>query len=475
MLPGLPLPAVIVDLETTGGRAPVDRVTEVGIVEIDADGVREWSTLVNPGCRIPPQIERLTGISNAMVADASAFADIAGELHARLQGRLFIAHNVRFDHGFLRNEFQRAGLRFRPSLLCTVKLSRALYPQAERHGLDALIARHGLAMQHRHRALDDARAVWGFLQAALADHGEARLAAAVAAQSGRPALPAWLDPALVDDLPEGPGVYLFHGENDALLYVGKSNNLRKRVLAHFAGDHASSREMRLCQQVRRVGWEETAGELGALLREAQLVKERQPLLNRRLRRQAQLCSLQLVEDAQGLLRPQPARAQDLAGRPRLYGLYASPAAAKKALRELADAHRLCLHALGLERAAGRACSARQLKKCAGLCEGAETPLQHNLRLLQALGAQALKAWPFPGPVGFVEENVEAGLQAVHVVDNWCWLGTAQDDDGIADILARPPQHALDRDTYRLLVAALRRRARMVPLRAPPGEDGPSPV
>lgn len=467
MIRSLPLPAVIVDLETTGGRATFDRITEVGLVEIDEAGVREWSTLVNPGVRIPPMIERLTGITNAMVAEAPTFGDIAAELHARLQGRLFIAHNVRFDHGFLRNEFQRAGLRFNPQLLCTVRLSRALYPHEERHGLDALIARHRLAMDERHRALADARAVWLFLQAAERELGADTIAGAIARQGKRATLPPALDPAVIDDLPETPGVYLFYGDDDALLYVGKSKNIRTRVLSHFASDHTSSREMRLCQQVRRIDWEETAGELGALLREARLVKERQPLMNRRLRRQSQLCSLLLEEDRDGLLRPRVVFARDLKGRaPRLYGLFPSPTAAKTALRDLAAAHRLCLVATGLEKPAGRGCSARQVKRCDGWCVGAETVPQHNLRLLQALEALALRTWPFEGPVGFVEENREAGLRELHVVNHWCWLGTARDDSDVPEILASPAEPVFDRDTYKLLVSALQRRVRVVKLPMP---------
>ena len=120
-------PLAFVDLETTGATATADRVTEIGIVEVDEDGsVREWQQLVNPGTRIPPFIEQLTGISNAMVADAPPFAAVADETLRRLEGRLFIAHNARFDYGFLKNEFKRLGITFRAPVLCTVKLSRTL-------------------------------------------------------------------------------------------------------------------------------------------------------------------------------------------------------------------------------------------------------------------------------------------------------------------------------------------------------------
>lgn len=477
----LPLPAVIVDLETTGSRASWDRITEIGLIEIDADGVvREWSTLVNPGVSIPATIQWLTGISNETVASAPRFEDLAPALHARLAGRLFIAHNARFDYGFLRNEFGRCGLRFFTRPLDTVRLSRALYPDASGHSLDALIARHGLVTEQRHRALGDARAVWAFLGRVEAECGGERLAAVLAELRKRPSLPPYLEDNL-DALPETPGVYFFYGEGDALLYVGKSKNLQARVPVHFAGSDTSTRALRLAQQVRRVDWEETAGELSALLREARLVKERQPLFNRRLRREGRLCSLRLAEDGEGVLRPEVVFAADMKGvPPRLFGLFASPAAAHKKLREIATEHGLCLYATGVEKRGARPCSARQLRRCAGHCAGVESTLAHNLRFTDALQALALRVWPWQGPVGVVEECAENGRREIQVVDNWCWLGTATCDGELADVLAAPPRPVFDRDTYSLLVSVLfgRQPLPVLPLRYPErdfqgAQDGPS--
>jgi DNA polymerase-3 subunit epsilon len=474
MLSFLPLPAVIVDLETTGGRAAWDRITEIGLIGIAADGsVSEWSTLVNPGCSIPPHIQWLTGISNEMVAEAPAFEDLAAELHARLSGRLFIAHNARFDYGFLRSEFGRSGLRYVTRPLCTVRLSRALYPDSPRHNLDTVVARHGIAMENRHRALGDARAVFDFLRIAGAEQGPERMTQALAELRKRPALPPYLEDNL-DTLPETPGVYFFYGEDDVLLYVGKSKNLAARVPSHFASGDSSGKALRLAQQVRRIEWEETAGELSALLREARLVKERQPLHNRLLRREARLCSLQLVEGADGLLQPDIVYAADLAGiRPRMYGLFAGATAAKKKLRDLVTEHRLCLYATGLEQRSLRPCSARQLKRCSGYCDGNESTVQHNLRFLQALQELALKVWPWPGPVGVVEECAENGLREIQVIDNWCWLGSASSDEELQEILAAPQRPVFDRDTYSLLVSALfgRNKRQVMPLQY----DAPAPV
>ena len=154
-------PLAIVDLETTGAHPSWDRVTEIAVLEVDnGDVTSEWSTLVNPDTPIPAAIQALTGISNAMVADAPRFAELAQDLHARLDGRIFVAHNARFDYGFLRSEFERSGLQFSARTLCTVRLSRRLYPDQARHNLDSLITRHRLQCRARHRALGDAEAVW---------------------------------------------------------------------------------------------------------------------------------------------------------------------------------------------------------------------------------------------------------------------------------------------------------------------------
>ena len=190
MKPLLDAPLAIVDVETTGAHPAWDRVTEIAVVEVaDGEVLSEWSTLVNPGTSIPPAIQALTGITNRMVADAPAFEDLAPGLYERLEGRVFVAHNARFDYGFLRREFERAGLRFQARTLCTVKLSRRLYPGHARHNLDSLIDRHGLKFGFhgaaRHRALGDARAVWQFLRVAAEERGAAVVEQGARARAGR--------------------------------------------------------------------------------------------------------------------------------------------------------------------------------------------------------------------------------------------------------------------------------------------------
>lgn len=447
-----------VDIETNGGMPTVDGITEVGIVEVDEDGVREWSHLVRPEGRIPEFIQRLTGITDEMVADAPRFAELAEEIYNRLDGRLFIAHNARFDYGFLRNAFERVGMPLRLPVMCTVKLSRALYPEHKRHGLDALIERHALVVGDRHRALADAQLVWQFWQHIHGCFEQAVIDAAVARIAALPSLPPHVDPAVLDEMPERPGVYLFFGENDLPLYVGKSKDIRSRVLSHFSADHRSGKEMNLSQQLRRIEWIETEGEVGALLLEARLVKERQPIHNRRLRRASDLCAWQLVEDGQGGWRPELVRGTDLdPGRQdNLFGFFTSKTAATKALRTLAEEHGLCQACLGLEKVrSGQPCFGYQLKRCKGACIGQEARAVHGARLMMALHTLRVERWPHAGPVGLREGKV------LHLVDNWCWLGTARDEEEAYALLAsgRP---VFDLDIWKILSKAMA-RGRVVPL------------
>jgi len=456
----LEAPLAIVDLETTGAHPLHDRVTEVAVIEVDGGEVSgEWSTLVNPERAIPAAIQALTGITNDMVAGAPTFGRLALDLHERLNGRMLVAHNARFDYGFLRQEFARAGLEFRAKTLCTVKLSRRLYPEHARHNLDSLIARHGLECRARHRALGDAEAVWQFLRAAAAEHGEDLVAVAARQVAKQPSLPPHVDRAMVDAIPEAPGVYLFYGETGNPLYVGKSKSMRSRVLAHFADDLRSAREMQLAREVRRVEFERTAGELGALLREAELVKDLLPVFNRQLRRAATLCGFAF--DGARLRLAEDFGAHELE---HVHGLFRSKRAALAALRGLADAHGLCLAALGFEPSRKGACFRHQIGRCAGLCAGKESVHAHHARLAAALAPLRNAAWPWRGPVGVVEDDPRREATDVHVLHHWCYLGTAKSEDELPGLLEGARRPRFDPDQYKILRRHLGAgRARIVEL------------
>lgn len=456
----IPERLAFVDLETTGANAAHDRITEIGVVEVDGDDVSTWTTLVNPGRAIPQFIQQLTGISNEMVADAPSFADVAHDLAARLHGRVFIAHNARFDYGFLKNEFQRLGLRFRADVLCTVRLSRRMYPEHHRHNLDSLIERHGLATFDRHRALADADLIWQFWNVLKREHEVDAIADAVAHQLARPACPPHLDPAVFDDLPESPGVYRFYGENDLLLYVGKSVNLRQRVLSHFSADTREYKAMNLTQQLRRIDWQETVGEFGALLLESRLVKAMQPFHNRRLRREPELCAWRLDEVAPGDFRPVLVSADEpgFGHAGDLFGPFPSRRQATTTLRKLADAHQLCPTLLGLEKSGreGSACFTLQVAKCRGACAGRESVGLHSARLMAALAKLKMAAWDYPGAIALVERDDFTESEDIHVIDGWRYLGTAKTEADVHALLEQSGTAPFDLDTYKLLKTQIKK-------------------
>lgn len=443
---------VLLDLETTGGSATRDRITEIAVVRFERGvEVARWSSLVNPCVPVSGFIEQLTGISNAMVATAPPFSEVAGHLLALLDGAVLVAHNVQFDHSFLLNELARLNIALRVKTLCTVRLSRLLYPHVKGHGLDAIMQRHGLTSTARHRAMGDVEVMHSWLTLVQHELGADLVSRqALSLLQGSAALPPQLD-TNVAEIPEGPGVYIFYGDSPLPLYVGKSVKLRSRVMSHFQAASRNAREMRIAQDIRRIEWHETAGELGALLLESRLVKARQPLHNRQLRRDTSLCAWRLEANPNSRPLLTLVRGTDLAPEQfgALYGPYRSKNQAQGHLKELADAHGLCLQAMGLESGKGR-CFAHQIGHCKGVCCGEEAPEHHHLRLQMVLVSHKLQVWPFVGKVGLREHNPHTGRTDIHVFEQWCHLATAHSDDELQDILhSKHSPLAFDLDTYRL--------------------------
>jgi DNA polymerase-3 subunit epsilon len=447
----------VIDLETTGTGATSDAITEIGIVRIEGgEVIEEWSTLVNPQVSIPPEIQALTGITDAMVRDAPAFAELADDVLARLEGHLFVAHNARFDYGFLKNAFRRIGVPFTAEVLCTVRLSRKLYPHFAQHNLDSLISRHQLSAGGRHRALGDARLAWQFMQTAVREHPLEAVMAATKSLLKMPSLPPQLDADALKALPDGPGVYVFYGVNDLPIYIGKSVNLRDRVRSHFSSDHRNSNDVRLSMEIRRIEFEETAGDLGALLRESQLIKTSRPLRNLRLRRNAQMVFVQLTDLGRPLeiIKFEDADLENATG---LFGPFPAKPRAREMLTRLAAEHGLCWKAIGA--ATGKLalegpCFARQIKRCHGYCVGAETLAEHNTRLADALAEFAFPAWPFDGPIAIRETHPDHGWQRAHVFHRWRYYGSAKTEAEMHELAETRSEVEFDADIFRLLVKRL---------------------
>jgi excinuclease Cho len=252
-----------------------------------------------------------------------------------------------------------------------------------------------------------------------------------------------IDPASIDALPRSAGVYIFQGKGSLPIYIGKSVDIRSRVLAHLRAED----EAEMMAQSRRVEFIETAGEIGALLLEARLIKQRHPLFNVRLRRLRHLCSIRLPEHGDALT-PEIISGREIGvGQAQdLYGLFSSVHAAQGKLRELADQHRLCLGLLGLEKINQRGCFGLQVRTCLGACVGQEDRQTHDERLRRALMDLKVHAWPFSGPIDLVEQCGDWVQR--HRIQDWRHLGTWCSRSG-ALFEHAPPD--FDLDTYKILV------------------------
>ena len=278
---------------------------------------------------------------------------------------------------------------------------------------------------------------------------------------------------MFDNIPEGPGVYMFYGGNDVPLYVGKSISLRTRVMSHFSGDHRVNKDMRIAAEVKRIDWIETAGELGALIEEARLVKKLSPVHNRQLRRASELCAWHWPADRHTDA-PQLVSARDLTGGEfrDLYGLFRSRRTAIETLREIAVEHQLCHGLLGLDHRDGP-CFAYQIKRCRGACVGMETPREHALRLAAALVKLRVRAWPFPGRIGVRETTADGERSELHVLDQWCYLGTVRSEAELHELQDARQRPLFDLDTYKILHRFLRgdkTRPEIIPLTAAAGPE-----
>ena len=435
-------PVVFVDIETTGGSYRNSRVLEVAAIRYEQGKiVKEFSTLLNPNTYIPPSITTLTGISEQDIVDAPSFEDIADELLEVLDGAVFVAHNVRFDYSFLKNEFALVGSSFSPRLLCTVRLSRYLYSQHKGHSLEKLIARHQIPVLDRHRALEDARAILYFSQLAFDEHGPETFEQAVMHQLKSQSLPPHLDMSELDAIGNTPGVYIFKDETHQPLYVGKSVSLRKRVLSHFQS--TLPKELKISQQIYHIETIPTGSELAALLLESKLVKEMQPLYNRLLRRKSSYAMLVKKEqDGYAQLAIVSGSVDNETDLSTIYGMYSNRMKAKQALDELTRSFQLCPKLMGLEKAKG-ACFSHALGRCKGACVGMEDASSYNRRFEIALEHSKLSEWPFEGPIT-VPVN-EAGEKVM--IHNWIVQGFL-DDDGNITINDIEPN--FDLDEYKII-------------------------
>lgn len=449
----------VVEVKTTGVHPARDAIWELAIIQVDAEGcvAERLHWLFEPGVALPPQLLSLSGLHPLELSGQPRIDSEARAIADAIRGRVLMGHNLRFSLAFLRRVLPD-WKTLRPPQLCTLRLARATLPQLASAGFDALCAHFGITRFFRDRAVPDAEAVLTLAQHLLQEVAPTTLGQQLRSAARPPLLAA----ERFAQLPERPGVYYFVGDGGAQLYVGKSRNLRRRVMSHFQNDHRDRRSLQMVQQIRDVQLAVTAGELGALLFESAEIKRLQPLYNRRLRKQRELLTWALAGEP-GELHIELLQHHALRPGLRHVGLFRSRHQARQWLLEQARERRLCLRVLGLEEGEG-ACFAYQLGRCAGACCGEEPRSAHDRRLLAGAERLQTQAWPWNGPVALVERDEQHGLTQWHVLDQWRHLGTVDQLDHAQPLLAAR-RGGFNLDTYHILLGHLRRHPNMeiVPL------------
>ncbi len=369
----------IVDIETTGNHAAHHGITEIAILVHDTRQVVDtFQTLINPESPINPYVARLTGITDEMVRGAPRFHEVARTIWELTEDAVFVAHSVHFDYSFIHSAFKSLGADFRRKKLCTVRLSRKIFPGYPSYGLGNICAALGIAIKDRHRAMGDAEATAKLFELCLQNDRHNVIAQSLKRTSREAVLPPHLPGEAFEALPEKTGVYYFHDKKGKIIYVGKAVNIKSRVYQHFSG----TEKERMVSAVADVTYELCGTELIALLLESDEIKRLYPMYNRAQKRDRGAWVLSDYTDRKGVRHLAFSR-NHLALQP--LTSFRSYDAAREFMFGLIAQYKLCPRYCGIQSSAGP-CFDYQIKKCKGVCAGDEPVSRYNRRVQKAIAA-----------------------------------------------------------------------------------------
>lgn len=367
----------ILDIETTGGSPKSEKITEIAIYFHDGKTiVDEWSTLLNPEKSIPYFITGLTGITNEMVANAPRFFEVAKEIVERTENYTIVGHNVAFDYSFIKSEFKQLGFDYNRKTLCTVKLSRKFIPGHKSYSLGKICKDLGIVINDRHRAAGDALATVKLFELLLErqnGNGEISL---ISEPTGRyKNLNEHLTVNDIESLPEECGTYYFYDENKQLIYIGKSKDIRHRVLSHL-GNTSTKKALEMKQRIHSISYELTGSELVALLKESGEIKQQKPMFNRAQKRSTFYWGLYESKDEYGYTGFRLQKISETPDDP--ITCYNNKQEAREALTRMVEKNWLCQKLSGLYQTDG-ACFHHSIRQCNGACVQAEAVSAYNKR------------------------------------------------------------------------------------------------
>ena len=441
----------IIDVETTGGVARYERITEIAVVLHDGSQVLDtFSTLINPERSIPWNITQITGITDEMVAHAPKFFEVAKQIVELTEDAIFVAHNVSFDFSFIREEFARLGYTYSRKQLCTVRLSRKVFPGLPSYSLSNLKRHFGIYAEKSHRALDDTLATVELFEKILAaQQGSDKVKTLINHGVRETKLPQNITLERLHAAPEACGVYYLHDEQGEVIYVGKSINIRKRLFEHFADQSPKGEKMRL--GVADFSFEITGSELVALLLESAEIKSRQPRINRALRRRQYSGAIFTYTDQNGYCcLVAGKRTQRNALQLELVAEFPKLDNARAHLDIICRQFELCSKLCNLD-SHDNACFHYSIKKCFGACIGEETPEPYNERVGEAL---AILHRGLTGNFFLMEHGRQEDEKAVVAVQEGKYLGFGFVDStsrlGTEDLLEAVNLPLADPDAPRII-------------------------
>lgn len=420
----------VVDIETTGGHASANGITEVAINIHDGNEIVEsYTTLINPKQPIPVYITALTGIDNNMLSDAPTFDDVALQIYQLLNDKIFVAHNVNFDYSFLKHHLAAAGYDLQCKKLCTVRLSRKLIPGKPSYSLGKLCTALQIPIQNRHRAAGDADATSILFNLLLEYDQEGIIAEMLKKTSKEQVLPPHLDKASILRLPHQPGVYYFKDSKGKIIYVGKAKDLKKRVSSHFTGNTPNRQRQDFLRTIHHVDHVTCGTELMALILEANEIKRLWPENNRAMKRYEHKYDLYVFEDQNGYLRLAIDKHKKNNNALQSFN---SLLEGYNFLNQLVDKYQLCAKLCYLQKTATK-CYAHENGQCFGACSGIETVSVYNKKLNTAL-ADIQKQQP---SFALVDEGRKDNEFSCLVVENgkFYGMGYFTDKNYLSDGLA----------------------------------------
>jgi DNA polymerase-3 subunit epsilon len=371
----------IVDIETTGGYAAANGITEISVHVFDGEKVTEkFETLINPRQPIPAYIQSMTGISNAMVADAPGFEEVAGDIFKILNDKIFVAHNVNFDYSFIKGHLQASGYMLDCKKLCTVRLSRKILPGFRSYSLGNLCHSLGITIQNRHRAAGDTEATVEVFRRLMENDREQFIQKSLQRNSKEFILPPNVPKEHFDLLPYTPGVYYFHDEKGKVIYVGKARNIRYRVNSHFSNNSESRQKQNFLRHTYSISFQSCATELMACIMESSEIKKLWPVFNFSQKHREDIYGIFVYEDQNGYMRLGIEK-----NKKQLDPVYSFHRLIEghDILRKIIRQYGLCPKLCSIQKGPS-VCEGIKEQYCLGACEHKEMANDYNYRVLEAI-------------------------------------------------------------------------------------------